>query len=245
MSETSQPRPDPRTTTSPDVPSSSDPKDIEDGLAESPELTQIEKLQNKVLLLSDVLKKHDAEGAKLTPDMVEELEQHAKERDRLQGEMDSLCKEISDHALKTGRGGPGKSGAKTLHFPVVDKAWELLMTALKALMELFAKGARFLRNLLPNAPENKKGADPSAPKPAPKGKTTIGITLPGGPVAVKPHEEKAAKTATPEEAQESGDQAIKNIAARQKEIKSALDAEAENNNDSAGPAPGSSSKKPK
>lgn len=250
MSETSQPRPDPRTTTSPDVPSSTDPQDIKDGLSKSPELSKLEILQNKTLKLSEAIKNLDAETAKLSPDMVDELEQHAKVREKLQGEMKSLFKEISEHAQKSGKSGPANSnGGKMLHFPVLDKAWELLMVALKALMELFAKGARFLRNLLPNAPAN-NAADSGAPKPAEskpasKEKTTIGVSLPGGPVAVRPPEAKAVKAATPDEVQEAGDQAIQDVAFRQKDIKNTLDAEAENANDNDSPEPGSATRKPK
>lgn len=241
MTETSQPKPDTSTTTSPDVPSSTDPQDIKDGLAQNPELSKIEILQNKAVLLSDAIKKHDAEGAKFTPDQVDEIELHAKVREKLAGQMRDLSKEIQDHAKASGKSGPA---GKTLHFPILDKAWDALMNILKALLDLFMKGARFLRNLIPNAP-GKNGADPAPGKAAPREKTTIGLNLPGGPVAVRPPEVKDVKPATPDEVQDAGEQALEAGATRQKDIKTALAAEAENANDSDGPAPGSTNRKPK
>lgn len=249
MSDNIQPKADPRTTTSPDVPSSTDPQDINNGLSQSPELSRIEILQNKTLALSEVIKKHDAEGLKLSPDMVDELKQHAKIRDGLQGQMVDLCKEITDLNNGAGRGGPAPggrqgSGGNTLHFPVLDKALDLLIAALKALIELFAKGARLLRNMLPNAPAPTPAATGS-PAPAKRDKTVLGMNLPGGPVSVTPPEVKAVKPATPEEVQDAGEKALDHAANRQKDIKNTLEAEAEKTNDSDGPAPGTASRKPK
>lgn len=250
MSDSSQPQPDQAKPGSPDVPSSKDPKDINAGLAESPEYTKLEILQNKVLALHDSMKLNQEAAAKLSPDMVEELEHHRQIHLKHVAEIEKVSKEIVDHNKAIGNTGPARQGSsKTLHFPALDKLIDLLMKLLQGLLNLMRKGATMFRNMLPNGKEstaNKDSASNDSAKPGSKeGKTVIGLTLPGGGVAINAPKVDNPSQVSTEQAESAAQKALDASAERQNEIKATLEAEAENANDTDGPAPGSSSKKPK
>lgn len=251
MNDSNQPKPDQIAPASTDVPASTDPKDINQGLAESPELSKLEVLQNKVLALHESMKLNLEAAEKLSPDMVEEREKHHQIHLKHVAEIEKVAKEIEAHHQATGKNGPTRAGAgKTLSLPLLDKVIDLIMDLLKKLIALIGRGVTMFRDQFREKTGENSVATPghkgqeSAKAESNKAKTVIGMNVPGGGVAVNPPAPVQSKAITPEQAERAAEQAVEAAAERQQDIRRALAAEAELANDD-GPAPGSTPKKPK
>lgn len=252
MTDSNQPKPDQTTPASTDVPASTDPKDINQGLAQSPEMSKLEVLQNKVLALHESMKLNLEAADKLSPDMAEEREKHHQIHLKHVAEIEKVAKEIEAHHQAAGKNGPARAGAgKTLHFPDLDRLIDIIMKLLKKLIEMIGRGVTMFRDQFrEKTGENAAGTpgqngQESAKPEGKKAKSVIGMNVPGGGIAVNPPAPAESKATTPEQAESAAEKAVEAAAERQQEIRRALAAEAQLENDNDGPAPGSTPKKPK
>lgn len=225
---------------SPDVPSSTDKKEIAAALSESPEYTHLEKLHHKMLNIQEAMLKTKNESANLSPD---DTEGHAALQNlhtKQFTELRSIAKEISDLGNSAKKAGPGKK----LHFPHLDQLWDVVMKLLEALFQMVMKGVNLVRNISGSNPHKigSENAPPTAPR---KERTVIGMNLPGGGVAVNPPSTKPENTASPEETEQAVAKALQVGADRQKDIRNELASEADRENDDSGPAPGSKANRAK
>lgn len=232
--------------TSPDnsnIPSSADPADIQRGLAESPELTAIQKLEKRALALSEEIKQTELDGQKIDPNDTKAMSEHINLRRRQDAEGKALGEEIAKVAgANMGKTAPMMGQKMSLSIPVLNKAIELLIEALKQLMALISRGIGALVNLATGKEKEGSGkaAESEAKAGSPKKSFSLSVPVGGGVSAnVGASNPKGPAPATSQEAEDALGKAIEKTTERHQEIKrQGAELEAGMDNDGDSPAPG-------